>query len=414
MVARPAAVPSTATRRSEEADESGPGLSVPEIREVRLRELQEGRGSMRFLGRVVTAERREYSRKEDGAKRPMVSGLLTDGTATVRFTWWEPPADDLERGDVLRITQPQVRTWQGRSEVSFGRRTRVELVSELDLPRLEDHEFLPRTLAQLKAGEEGFRVVVRVLDAGSRTLTVGESERVVRSGWMADGTARVAFTAWTDLGIETGSVLEVFGAYVRTYQGANELVLDERSRVVPLPRDRLPGVTGPEEEPAVPLASLEEKGGGSFQVVEGVVVEVRAPSGLVACCPICDRALTQGRCRRDGAVRAEMDLRARVVLDDGTGTVTVQLLRAQVESLVGMTRTQALELARERLDPSVVLDEVRRRLLLRRLRCLGRAVPGEWGLTMFLDRPLPVRGDPAEQARAERASRGASAREDEA
>lgn len=368
----------------------GPESPAPEVRDVRLRDVQEGAGPLRLLARVVAAERKEFARKEDGAKRARISGLLSDGTATIRFTWWEPPPTDLERGNVLRVTQPQLRSWQGRPEVSFGHRTKVELVSELELPRLEDREYLARTVAELRSGEEGFRIVVRVLDASSRTRTVGETERVVRSGWMADPTGRIAFTAWTDLGLEAGGAFELFGAYVRTYQGENELVLDERSRAVPLPSERVPGVKGPEEEAPVEIAALEERGGGRYQVVEGVVVEVRAPSGLVASCPLCDRALSQGRCRQDGSVRGEMDLRARLVLDDGTATLTAQLARPQLEALLGLTREQAVDLARERLDPTVVLEEIRRKLLLRRLRFLGRAVPGDWGLTLFVDRSLPV------------------------
>jgi len=68
----------------------------PAPREVRLKELKMGEGPIEFVARVVTCERREVTRKSDGGRRPLLSGLLSDGTATVRFTWWDPPREGIE------------------------------------------------------------------------------------------------------------------------------------------------------------------------------------------------------------------------------------------------------------------------------------------------------------------------------
>lgn len=385
--------------RGEDGVRGADPSTTAEAPERRLRDLTEAPGPVRIIGRVIVAERRDVARKDDGTKRPVLSGLLTDGSATLRFTWWDPPMMELEKGTVLRVASPQVRVWQGRKELSFGWRTAVELASELELPRMEDHEFLARTLGELKPGEEGFRVVVRVLDIGPRTLTVGSTERVVQSGLLADGTGRAGFTCWTDVGLRAGGVYELFGAYVRTFQGEPQLVLDERSRARALPETTLPGVPRLEEQLPAEIGRLEERGGGAYQVVEGIVLEVREPSGLVLRCPVCDRTLSKGTCRKDGTVAGEAELRARLVLDDGTGSLTAQLPRGVVERLLGRTLPQCVEWARERLDPGVVQEALRERVLGRRLRAVGRAVPGDWGLTLFVDRELIVPTDASHEAK---------------
>ncbi|EQD54835.1 replication factor A, partial [mine drainage metagenome] len=98
--------------------------------DTRLRDLRPTDAPVQILGRVVTVERREYTNTADGRRRPFLSGLLSDGTATVRFTWWEPPAEGVDRGTVLRAVNAQVREFRGRPEVSFGYRTRVAPASE--------------------------------------------------------------------------------------------------------------------------------------------------------------------------------------------------------------------------------------------------------------------------------------------
>lgn len=372
----------------EEGPAEGTGTT---FQDRRLRDVASAEGAMRVTARVLTAERREIARKDGAGKLVVLSGLLSDGTATMRFSWWDPPAVDLERGSVLRVTNPQVRTWRDRPELSFGWKTQVELASELELPRLEDAELLQRRLKELRPGEEGFRLVAKVLLSESRTLTVGEKKRVIRSGLLGDETGRMAFTAWVDLDLPVESVVEIFGASARPFQGELQVVMDERSRVELRPEIELPSMGGLTTERPVEIGWLEERPVGSGRrTIEGVVVELRAPSGLIHRCPQCSRSLMKGVCREHGPSRGEPDLRARLVLDDGTGSVTAQLSREAVESLLGLDLPKAIELARERLDPAAVQELLSERILTHRLRLLGRAVPGVWGLTFFVDRVLPL------------------------
>ena len=99
---------------------------TPSPPEIRLRDLRPTPSPVEIIARVVSLERREITRRSDGSRRPLLSGLLSDGTATVRFTWWDPPREGIERGTVLRAAGAEVREFRGRPELTFNWKTRVE------------------------------------------------------------------------------------------------------------------------------------------------------------------------------------------------------------------------------------------------------------------------------------------------
>ncbi|MCI4366367.1 MAG: hypothetical protein L3K08_01300 [Thermoplasmata archaeon] len=202
-------------------------------RELLLRDLRLRTEPIVILAKVVRSERREYTRASDGSRRTMLTGLLTDGTATVRFTWWDPPEDPIDPGDVLRAGPIQLREYRGRWEVTFNRRTRVQPASpaELSLPTLDS---IPvRGLAELGESEEEIRVDVQVESVRSRTVLVRGTERTLLDGVLRDASGTLPFVAWVDRGLSRGSYIRVAGAYLRTFRGRMELVIDERARIEP-------------------------------------------------------------------------------------------------------------------------------------------------------------------------------------
>ena len=208
--------------------------------EIRLRELRPSTSPVEFVARVVTCERRDVTRKSDGSRRPLLSGLLSDGTATVRFTWWDPPREGVERGVVIRAVGAEVREFRGRPEVTFSWKTRVGPASPAELPRVDAEEVPFRTVEQLRAADEGFRLEVRVLRVAPKSVTVGTERRVVYEGLIADRTGTIALSAWSDFGLKVGEAVRIAGGYVRGFRGRPQLVLDERSVVVRVEGNDLP------------------------------------------------------------------------------------------------------------------------------------------------------------------------------
>jgi ssDNA-binding replication factor A large subunit len=248
-------------------------------REVRLKDLRPGEGPVEFVARVVTCERREITRKSDGGRRPLLSGLLSDGTATVRFTWWDPPREGVERGLVLRAIAPEVGEYRGRTEVTFNWKTRVGPASPAELPSIDPADVPEKSVRDLRPPDEGFRVTVRVVRVQERAVSVGEERRVVYDGLVADGTGSITLSAWTDFALRAGETLEITGAYLRAFRGITQLVLDERASVRRVARPDLPEVAAVLGAPPLPMAQVEENGGGAAVSVEGLVVGLLPPSG---------------------------------------------------------------------------------------------------------------------------------------
>jgi replication factor A1 len=369
--------------------ESTPSTPV----ETRLRDLRAITSPVEFVARVVTCERREITRKSDGNRRPLLSGLLSDGTATVRFTWWDPPREGIERGVVLHAVGAEVREFRGRPEVTFTWKTRVGPASPAELPRVDGEEIPFRTVEDLRPTDEGFRIEVRVVRIAAKSVTVGTERRVVHEGLVADRTGAIALSAWSDFGLKVGEAVRIAGGYVRSFRGRPSIVLDERSTVVRVEGNDLPDPAELLRSPPRTIAEVEDEGGGEAVAVEGVVVGLLPPSGLVYRCPTCHRSVRSGICRVHGQVEGQADLRARIVLDDGTGALTVNANRADTERLWGVTLDTAQARLRNQPDPSLLEEEMLESLLGRRLRVRGVGTKDDFGVTLTPESIDPVEID---------------------
>lgn len=356
--------------------------SAPAPVETRLRNLKASTTPVEFVARVVTCERREVTRKSDGSRRPVLSGLLSDGTATVRFTWWDPPREEVDRGLVLRAVGAEVREFRGRPEVTFGWKTRVGPASPAELPRIDADEIPFRLVRDLRPADEGFRIEARVVKIAAKSVTVGTERRAVHEGLVADRTGAIALTSWSDFGLRVGEAVRIAGGYVRTFRGRPQLVLDERSTVVRIEGTDLPEPAALLAAPPRSIAEVEDEGGGEAVAVEGLVVGLLPPSGIVFRCPTCHRSVRSGICRIHGQVEGQPDLRARIVLDDGTGALTVNANRSDTERLWGVSLEEAEARLRNQPDPSVLEEQILEALLGRRLRVRGVGTSDEFGVTV--------------------------------
>jgi replication factor A1 len=355
------------------------------IPEVRLRDLRASSDPVEVVARIVSMERRQVTRQSDGSRRPLLSGLLSDGTASVRFTWWDPPPEGIERGMVVRAVQAEVREFRGRPEITFTWKTRVGEASAAELPRLSADEMPLRRVGELRPPEEGFRIEARVLRVAPRSVSVGEERRAVFEGLVADRSGTIALSAWADFGLAAGSAVRIAGARVSAFRGRPRLVLDEGASVVRIDGADLPEPSEILRAPPRSIADVEESGGGESVAVEGIVVGLIPPSGLVYRCPTCRRSVTSGICRIHGQVEGVADLRARIVLDDGTGALTVSAGREMTEGLWGVTLAEALRQLRAQPDPTLLEEKLLESVFGRRLRVRGSATVDDFGLTVVPD-----------------------------
>jgi len=124
------------------------------------------------------------------------------------------------------------------------------------------------------------------------------------------------------------------------------------------------------------LWELVERNGALDVEVEGTVIEIQKGSGLVQRCPECNRVLQQGTCTVHGAVQGRDDLRMKLVLDDGAGSVSAILGKDLTEKLLGKTM-------HDTSAENGLIEEMNRLLFGHRISVQGNALGDQFGVTVI-------------------------------
>ena len=227
-------------------------------------------------------------------------------------------------------------------------------------------------VADIDAPEQWVDLTAKVVDLWDAT-----SDAVAQVGLLGDETGTVKFTKWSksDLpSLEEGAVYDLRNVVTDEYQGRFSVKLNRTTVIEEL-----------DEEIEVGDDAVE---------VEGALVDIQSGSGLIKRCPEedCTRVLQNGRCSEHGEVEGEFDLRIKGVLDDGETVYEVIFGRETTEELTGITLDEAQQMAKDALDTTVVVEEMRADLLGTYYRVSGPEL-GRYVLADAVER-LTERADP--------------------
>ncbi len=182
-------------------------------------------------------------------------------------------------------------------------------------------------------------------------------ESVSQVGLLGDESGTIKFTKWTKASlpqVEEGKSYLFKNVITSEWQGKFSIKLNKTSAIEPIKEDIEVGSTPVE--------------------FSGAIVDIQSGSGLIKRCPQCNRALIKGACGEHGKVDGIYDLRVKGVIDDGERVQDFLLNREVTESLTGITLDKAKEMATEALDQSVVLDEIKRKLVGRYFMVSGAKI----------------------------------------
>ncbi|MFC6825765.1 Single-stranded DNA binding protein [Halopelagius fulvigenes] len=355
-------------------------------------------GNVTVTVRVLTVGRRSI--RYQGEEQTIREGELADETGKISYTAWEDFG--FEPGDSVTVGNAGVREWDGEPELNLGSSSTVAVETT---PVETPYEVGGETdLVDVRAGDRGRTVEVRVLESEERTIDGRDGETLIRSGVVADETGRLPFTDWgARPDLRDGATLRFEDVYVREFRGVPQINLSEFTTVTPLGRD----VEVNESAPRMRIGEAVGSGGMFDVEVTGNLLEVRDGSGLIERCPDCGRVLQNGQCRSHGDVDGEDDMRVKAILDDGTGTVTVVLDRDLTETLYGGTMEEAMEQAREAMDKEVVADDIRDTVVGREFRVRGNLSVDDYGANLEATEFEETEDDPADRAAALREEVGA-------
>ena len=126
---------------------------------------------------------------------------------------------------------------------------------------------------------------------------------------------------------------------------------------------------------------------------EGTVIEIRPGSGVIMRCPDCNRTIQNNECINHGKVEGKLDLRIKLVIDDGTGSVSSILNREIAETLIGKTLDES-----KKMDESELLDLINKVLFANRITIQGNAFGDEFGTSIIAKEAKLVKSDVKKEA----------------
>ena len=329
-------------------------------------------GNVTVTAKVLTVGKRSI--RYQGNEQVIFEGELGDETGTISYTAWEDFG--LSPGDTITAGNAGVREWEGEPELNLGESTNVAFEDDIEVPYESGGE---ANLADLEPGDRGIRLEVSVVEVEQKTIDGRDGETEIKSGVLADETARLPFTDWEARPeIAEGAQLRVEDVYVREFRGVPSVNFSEFTTVAPLDRELEVNDT------ATRMTVSEAVGtGGAYDVeVIGSIVAVRDGSGLIERCPECGRVTQNGQCRSHGEVDGQDDLRVKAIVDDGTGTVTAVLDDERTAEVYGGDVEDAKAQARDAMDKEVVADSIRDEIVGREFRVRGNLSVDDYGANL--------------------------------
>lgn len=329
-------------------------------------------------------------------ERTLSTGLVADDTMIRRFVSWEGHA--LEKNKSYEIKGASVRTFRGELELNLGPYTAVQeapegTLADLDVSKLPRYgALLELSLKDLRSGQGNVFVKGKVISAEKRQIETEKGTKRIVDGMLADETKRVRFTSWHDFGFEVGDVISIKGAYVKDWRGIPQINFDERAEVEKLPEVDIDVM----RTPRLAAEELQQSGASDVEVT-GTVIEIKDGSGLIFRCPSCNRALSGGACTVHGPQEGLVDLRTKVVLDDGTGALFAIFNTELTEQVLGMSVNECETKFCD--NEAKLVDDLVKKLLGRDLVLRGNVMRDEFGPTVLPARIEDLTDDPLDEAR---------------
>ncbi len=353
----------------------------------KVSEIKSSDGNIELVAKVMTVDTKEVNVR--GMPRSIRFGILGDETGHCPFTSWGDW--EINNEDILRIQGAYTKEFRGELQINFGNNTSVEKVEGMTFDNLDVDNIPPLgaggarevKIEDLRPGMGTVTISGKVMDVIPKVIGKDGNERTIYGGKLADETGRISYTAWNDMGLNKGEVIKIEGAYVRDWKGLPQLNFDERCKLETMDPDAIGEISTGSDKP-VSMGELQEAGTGAEDVlIEGIMLDIREPSGLIYRCPECRKAVRDNYCNTHGDVQGVADLRVKGTVDDGTGAVSLVLKRDPTVSVVGMDVSKAEQHAKELGDESVVVKLIEQRLLDKLVQIRGNIISDDFGLTLI-------------------------------
>ena len=345
-------------------------------------------GNVTVVGRLLASRNDVIHRRDGSGSIDVVRGRIADDTGSIGFLSWE--SFDHEVGSLLKIENAQVNVFRDTPEINIGSSSRIEIYHDSNFASAED--LVARSVSKIEDLRDGSRdveIVVEIQKMIRRDFQGKDGEsKSVWSGDVADPTGKCRTSMWEEPPFDfesTPVIVRIKGARVRAWQGVPDITVDNSSQIEVLAA----APWGEDVDLANNFVSVEldELASGASRVgisTQGTIVSIREDSGIIYRCTECRRVLRDGECATHGAQEGNMDVRLRLVLDNGKSTISLIVNKSATESLLGMKQADISSNVSENGSMQFIQD-LRERLLGRELLAKGRTIVDEQGAMLLSD-----------------------------
>jgi replication factor A1 len=367
-----------------------------------LSEVKEGDNNINLKIKIISVDTKTVT--VDGEDKTIYYGIIADETSSLPFTAWND--FKLEKGTAFQFTGAYVKGYRGELQINLGNNTSAKVIDSKELEGLTADKLaelskpIEVTVGQLKPGISNFSVKGRIIKVEAREVDVKGTKKTVYSGIIGDTTGKVQFSAWHDFKLKIGDGISISNCYVKSWRGIPQLSFDENSKVEFVEDNSIPAVDQIEKSEVRNLIDFEELGGGFDVSIEGVVLELRTGSGLIKRCPECRRVLQDNQCMVHGAKpEGLIDLRAKAIVDDGTGSFMAVLSGPLTESILGINSDEYRTKADEQGYSDEIITSLKDIMLTKGYRLRGNVTRDNFGFMMIATEIMPVEKDVALEAK---------------
>lgn len=292
-------------------------------------------------------------------------------------------------GSTLRLHNVDVGTYKDQPQITIGRFSKVEVLKAVDAKTPVDV-----AIGELSTSSGIVNVEGRIVRLDH---IVKEGIKPFYAGFLADATGGIGFTSWApNLAAKQGDAVRFEAVGTEVYQGVLKLTLPDNLTIKPATKAQ-PELASLSASQSITLHDANHAPNTKDVQVTAVITEIRDGSGLVKKCTVgdCGRVLdAESRCFEHQKQTGTDDLRAKVIIDDGTGTAALILGRKHTEALLGKDLAACLAEAREAMDRSIFERQLADKLLGRTTRVTGYSFMTEYDTTFIAEDFALVNEDP--------------------
>lgn len=332
--------------------------------------------NVNITAKVIFCQNRKINSRN--GEKDVTSGIIGDETGSVSFTDWS--GKDLQKGHTYLFKNCYCRKWNDTVQVNTGTSSSIEESSK-KIENVSDVSFsstpVELCIREIRSDSKRVTVVGRIQSLKIKEVETVNGKKTIYFGTIADRTGEIGYSAWNDFSLSVGKTYCVSNAYIKSWRGVPQINMGDYTHVSEADTEIGENEVGQGNERMI--GDLIKDSGGVDVIVRGAVVGIAPKSGIIKRCSQCNRMIIDDKCIIHGTTQYVPDIRTKIVVDDGTGSITTVLNRDYIEKFTGISLDNAIEFVKDHGEDAMV-EEIGNKLYVKRLKIRGNATMDEYGL----------------------------------